>query len=105
LQLTRGALSLAFLFLVAVATAGILSPLFVAILLSAGVAIAAIQALLQRLRETFYDVLDETDDLVSLGVNPHRLKADIVERLLVLATDGTPQDEWKSKVLSSLSLR
>jgi hypothetical protein len=44
-QLTRGALSLAFLFLVAVATAGIFSPLFIAILLSAGLAIAAIQAL------------------------------------------------------------
>src|SRR5262245_8410930 len=52
-----------------------------------------------------YDILDETDDLVSLGVNPHRLKADIIEQLLALVTDGTPQDEWKSKVLGSLSLR
>jgi hypothetical protein len=43
-QLARGALSLALLFLVAVATAGIFSPLFIAILLSAGLAIAAIQA-------------------------------------------------------------
>jgi hypothetical protein len=60
---------------------------------------------MRSLRDTFYDILEETDDLVSLGVNPHRLKADIVERLLVLATDGTPQDEWKSKVLSGLSLR
>jgi voltage-gated potassium channel len=44
-QLARVALSLAFLFLVAVATAGIFSPLFIAILLSAGFAIAAIHAL------------------------------------------------------------
>ena len=44
-QLVRVALSLAFLFLVAVATAGIFSPLFITILLSAGLAIAAIQAL------------------------------------------------------------
>jgi voltage-gated potassium channel len=44
-QLTRGALSLAFLFVVAVATAGISSPLFFAIMLSAVLAIAAIQAL------------------------------------------------------------
>ena len=60
---------------------------------------------MQSLRETFHDILEEMDDQVSLGVNPHRLKADIVMRLLDLATDGTPQDEWKSKVLSSLSLR
>ena len=44
-QLLRGALSLVFLFVVAVATAGILSPLFISILLSAGLAIAAIHAL------------------------------------------------------------
>jgi voltage-gated potassium channel len=44
-QLARVALSLAFLFLVAVATAGIFSPLFITILLSAGLSIAAIQAL------------------------------------------------------------
>jgi voltage-gated potassium channel len=44
-QLARVAPSLAFLFLVAAATAGIFSPLFIAILLSAGLAIAAIQAL------------------------------------------------------------
>jgi len=44
-QLLRGALSLVFLFVVPVATAGILSPLFISILLSAGLAIAAIQVL------------------------------------------------------------
>jgi hypothetical protein len=44
-QLTRGALFLAFLFVVAVATAGISSPLFFAVMLSAGFAIAAIQVL------------------------------------------------------------
>jgi hypothetical protein len=44
-QLLRGALSLIFLFIVAVATAGFFSLLFIAILLSAGLAIAAIQAL------------------------------------------------------------
>lgn len=44
-DLARIAISLAFLFLVAVATAGIASPLFPAIMLSAGLAIATIQAL------------------------------------------------------------
>jgi voltage-gated potassium channel len=44
-DLTRSALSLAFLFVVALATAGLKSPLFFVILLSAGLAIAAIQAL------------------------------------------------------------
>jgi voltage-gated potassium channel len=44
-QLIRATLSLAFLFIVAVATAGISSPLFFAIMLSAGFAIAAIQML------------------------------------------------------------
>jgi voltage-gated potassium channel len=44
-DVARLAVSLAFLFLVAVATAGISSPLFFAILLSAGLAIAAIQAM------------------------------------------------------------
>jgi hypothetical protein len=63
------------------------------------------KATMGSLRDTFYEILEETDDLVSLGVSPQRLKADIVERLLVLATDGTPQNQWKSKVLSSLSLR
>ena len=60
---------------------------------------------MRSIRDTFYDILDETDDLVSLGINPHRLKADIIEQLLALVTDGTPQDEWKSRVLGSLSLR
>jgi hypothetical protein len=63
------------------------------------------EEVMRSIRDTFYDILDETDDLVSLGVNPHRLKADIIEQLLALVTDGTPQDEWKSRVLSGLSLR
>jgi hypothetical protein len=45
------------------------------------------------------------DEQVLLQVNAVRLKAAIVERLLELASDDTPKDEWKSKVLSSLSLR
>jgi voltage-gated potassium channel len=44
-DVVRLALSLAFLFLVAVATAGIKSPLFFIVLVSAGLAIAAIQAM------------------------------------------------------------
>jgi len=44
-EVARLAMSLAFLFFVAVATAGINSPLFLAILLSAALAIAAIQAM------------------------------------------------------------
>jgi hypothetical protein len=33
------------------------------------------------------------------------LKADIIEQLLFLAMEDTPQNEWKAKVLSSLPLR
>jgi hypothetical protein len=60
---------------------------------------------LQKLRDVFYDILDEMDEQVLLQVNAVRLKAEIVERLLELASNDTPKDEWKSKVLSSLSLR
>jgi hypothetical protein len=42
------------------------------------------KATMGSLRDTFYEILEETDHLVSLGVSPQRLKADIVERLLVL---------------------
>jgi hypothetical protein len=64
------------------------------------------QVTLQSVRDIFYDILEEMDEeQVSLRVNPHRLRADIIERLLAVATDGTPQDEWKTKVLRSLSLR
>ena len=63
------------------------------------------KATMGNLRDAFYEILEETDHLVSFGVSPQRLKADIVARLLVLATDGTPQNQWKSKVLSNLSRR
>jgi hypothetical protein len=63
------------------------------------------QVTLQSVRDTFYDILEEMDEQVSTPVNPHRLKADIVQRLLDLASNGTPQEEWKAKVLSTLSLR
>ena len=57
---------------------------------------------MRSMRATFYDILEEMDDQFLLSADPRRLKADIVERLLVLAIDGTPQNEWKEKVLRSL---
>jgi hypothetical protein len=32
------------------------------------------------------------------------MKADIIERLLYLATHDTPQEEWKAEMLSNLPL-
>jgi hypothetical protein len=40
-----------------------------------------------------------------LSVGEDRLKAAIISRLLTLSADGTPQQDWKSKVLSTLPLQ
>ena len=61
--------------------------------------------MLKGIRETFHEILDELDDQVIFSVSEQRLKAEIIERLLYLATHDTPQQEWKADVLRSLPLR
>jgi hypothetical protein len=63
------------------------------------------KATIESVRGIFYEVLDELVEPRGFILSDQRLKADIVERLLHLAIDGTPQDQWKSKVLSSLMFR
>ena len=55
------------------------------------------------IRSTFYEVMAEIDGPDVL--EKKSLKADILQHLLDLALGDTPPDEWKAKVLSSLSLR
>ena len=56
---------------------------------------------IESIREIYYDILEELDGRVVFSVSEQRLKAAIIERLLDCATDGTPRDEWKIRVLSS----
>ena len=51
--------------------------------------------------------MDELDEhyLLRVGDSEQRLTAALIERLLALATDGTPEREWKFKILSNLPLR
>ena len=63
------------------------------------------RATIESIRETFHDIMEELDEQLAVSVGEQRLKATVIERLLDLATDGTPQDEWKSQVLSAWSLR
>jgi hypothetical protein len=55
-----------------------------------------------NIREAYYDILEELDTRLVFSISEQRLKATIIERLLDLATDGTPKDEWKARILSSL---
>jgi hypothetical protein len=59
----------------------------------------------KNIRATFYDIMEALDGQGQNILTQKSLKADIIERLVFLAMDGTPEDEWKAKVLSSLSLR
>jgi hypothetical protein len=47
----------------------------------------------------------EAQEAAPMSVGEDRLKAAIISRLLTLAADGTPQQDWKSKVLSTLLLQ
>jgi len=59
----------------------------------------------KSIRATFYDIMEALDGQGQNVLTQKSLKADVIERLVFLAMDGTPEDEWKAKVLSSLSLR
>jgi len=56
----------------------------------------------KSIRDVYREILDEIDQLYVFPVTNQNLKATIIERILICALEGTPQDEWKSKVLSSL---
>jgi hypothetical protein len=57
------------------------------------------------IRATFYDIMEALDGQGQSVLTQKSLKADIIEQLVFLAMDGTPEDEWKLKVLSNLSPR
>jgi hypothetical protein len=61
--------------------------------------------LLQSIRATFYDIMEALDGQGHGVLTQKSLKANIIEQLLFLAMEDTPQNEWKAKVLSSLPLR
>ena len=50
------------------------------------------------------DVLNE-HYIRRIGDSDEGLKAALIERLLALASDGTPERQWKRKILSNLPLR
>jgi len=62
---------------------------------------------IERMRASFHEILDALEEQYErpLSVGEDRLKAAIISRLLTLAADGTPQRDWKSKVLSTLPLQ
>ena len=62
---------------------------------------------IERMRASFHEILDALEEQYErpLSVGEDRLKAAIISRLLTLAADGTPQQDWKSKVLSTLPLQ
>jgi hypothetical protein len=58
-------------------------------------------------RNSFHEIMDVLNEhyLLRVGDSKERLKAALIERLLAFATDGTPEREWKLKILSNLPLR
>jgi hypothetical protein len=64
-------------------------------------------ATVEIIRHKFHEIMDELDEhyLLRVGDSEQRLTAALIERLLALATDGTPEREWKFKILSNLPLR
>jgi protein-arginine kinase len=61
----------------------------------------------ERVRDAFHEIMDDLNEhyLIRVGDSQQRLKAALIERLLALAADGTPEREWKFKILSNLPLR
>ena len=60
----------------------------------------------QSVRNSFHQIMDVLNEhyLLRVGESEQRLKAALVERLLA-RIDGTPEQEWKFKILSNLPLR
>ena len=61
----------------------------------------------QSVRNSFHEIMHVLNEhyLLRVGDSEQRLKAALIERLLALATEGTPEREWKFKILSSLPLQ
>jgi hypothetical protein len=63
------------------------------------------RVVLANIRETFHDIMGELDPLGTSTLRAQRLQGAIIEELIDLASDGTPQDAWKASVLRRLPLR
>jgi hypothetical protein len=63
--------------------------------------------IVESVRDAFHEIMDELNEhyLLRDGDSDERMKAELIKRLLALATDGTPAREWKFKILSNLPLR
>ena len=61
----------------------------------------------QSVRNSFHEIMDVLNEhyLLRVGDSEQKLKAALIKRLLALATDGTPERDWKFKILSNLPLR
>ena len=61
----------------------------------------------KSVRNSFNEIMDVLNEhyLLRAGDSEERLKAALIDRLLAFATDGTPEREWKLKILSNLPLR
>jgi hypothetical protein len=58
------------------------------------------------IRTTYYEILELLEvDTPLLDVEDDELKSVIIRALIRLYMDGTPQRDWKTKVLSRLPLR
>ena len=60
-----------------------------------------------QIRTVYYEIMDvlEGQDVLSLDLGDRELRAAIIRQLINVFTDGTPRQDWKSKVLTSLPLR
>jgi hypothetical protein len=60
-----------------------------------------------RIRTVYHEIMDalESQNVLSLDLDDHELKAAVIRRLIKLFTDGTPHQDWKSEVLRTLPLR
>jgi hypothetical protein len=61
----------------------------------------------KSIRNSFHEIMGVLDEhyIRRIGDSEERLKATLIERLLTLASDGTPESQWKRKILSNLPLR
>jgi hypothetical protein len=59
---------------------------------------------IESVRDVFHDVLHDLKEHDALLISAHEqaLKAEIIERLLELVNQGTPQHEWKAQVLATM---
>jgi uncharacterized protein (UPF0262 family) len=64
-------------------------------------------ATVKSVRESFHEIMDVLNEhyIRRADDSDERLKAALIERLLALAIDGTPERQWKRKILSNLPLR